>query len=83
MSQSSVAKYLSPQAAPPDSLRVHHDSQQRERVLILNDTIRSVAQAGGVLERMGDDEGTLTSSVILNKLLEELEASIFEEVDDG
>ena len=76
MSQLRVAKFLSP------SLVGLCDSTRRERILALNTTIHAVSHAGESFVKMDDAEGTITAGLLLHNLLEELEASIFEEDDD-
>jgi len=89
-----VAEFLSPQGNRRGGLRTDFDHLRkeallklhrdtRERVLVLNDSIRAVSCAGEFLMRANDDEGALTASIILNCLLEEFDQSAFEEVEDG
>jgi hypothetical protein len=76
VSQLRVAKFLRPNH---DGL---NNPARRERVLAMNDTIHAVSHAGESFAQMDDGEGVIAASTMLNLLLEELEASIFEEVDD-
>ena len=83
MSQLKVAEFISPMGNRHGGLRTDFDALRRERVLALNHTIHAVSHAGESFAQMDDGEGVITASTMLNLLLEELEASIFEEEDDG
>lgn len=83
VSQSKVAEFLSPLGNRRGGLRTDFDALRRERVLVLNDSIKAMSMAGEACVKMEDGEGVITAQVILNQLMEELEESIFEEEDDG
>ena len=83
MYPSKVAEFLSPRGNRHGGLRTDFDALRRERVDAINDTIHAVSHAGEAFVKMDDGEGVITASVMLNNLMEELEASIFEEEDDG
>ena len=83
MSQLKVAEFISPMGNRHGGLRTDFDALRRERVLTLNHTIHAVSHAGESFAKMDDGEGVITVSILLHNLVEELEASIFEEEEDG
>ena len=55
---------------------------RRERVRTLNDAIHAVSHAGEAFVKMGDAEGVITASTMLNALVEGLGEAISEEGDN-
>jgi hypothetical protein len=60
------------------SIRTDFDGLKRDRVLVLNDTIKTVSQAAEAAVSLGDAELMIGTALFLDQLLEELEDHILE-----
>lgn len=73
-----VAEFLSPNGNR-GSIRTDFDGLKRERVLVLNDTIRTVSQAAEAAVSLDNSDLMISTGEFLDRLLEELEDNIMEE----
>lgn len=72
-----IAKFLSPrQQVNSEICYANLGYDQRRVVMVLNDTIKAVAKAGAVFSSIGDSDGQIRATSLLNLLLNELEFSI-------
>ena len=76
-----LAEFLSPSGNDRGAIRTDFDLLRRERVLVLNDTINAISRAGEAMVSMEDADGTITAALLLDRLLVELDDSIFEDTD--
>lgn len=60
------------------SIRTDFDGLKRDRVLVLNDTIKTVATAAEAAVSLEDADLMVGTSAFLDRLLEELEDNILE-----
>lgn len=79
LSDRGLAEFLKPQGHH-GSIRTDFDGLKRERVLVLNDTIRTVSAAAEAACSLDHADLMVGTAAFLDQLLEELEDSILEEV---